>query len=193
MFIKSASLASVFLVGSTLILGGCGAEAPGASEDESVSDETVELGTTEQAVYIGWTAYTSEERAPIGCDGGSLPTQAQCSGSYCDNMRLNCQDSGAYRGGSYWTPYFSDNGIPVFRLCDPGYWMTGLACTGQYCDNLSLQCTYMSGISPKNCFWSGWHSEENTGLLNFGPGVYPTGAWCRGDYCDDIKYYLCQP
>ena len=79
MFIKSGSLATVLLVGSTLILGGCGAEAP---EDESVSDEAVELGSTEQAVYIGWTAYTSEERPPIVCDGGS-PSRLQANPVQC--------------------------------------------------------------------------------------------------------------
>ncbi|CAM3455460.1 hypothetical protein G4177_24835 [Corallococcus sp. ZKHCc1 1396] len=192
MFIKSGSLATVLLVGSTLILGGCGAETPETSEAEPGVDESMVLGTTKQAVYSGWTAYTSDGRAAIVCDGSSLPTRAQCEGRYCDNVRLDCQPTAGVRGASEWTGYFSDEGYPTAMICPPGRWMTGFTCLGDYCDRVSIQCTEMSNISRKNCFWSGWHSDE-AGALTFGPNLYPAGASCRGDYCDDLKYYLCSP
>jgi hypothetical protein len=190
MLIQSRCLASVLLVGSTLLLGACGAEVP---EEALVSEEAVPLGTTEQEVYSGWTAYTSDELPPVVCDGGSMPTAVQCTGKYCDNIRLNCQPTAGVPSGSYWAAYFSDEGTPVFRNCPAGYWMTGISCTGSYCDRISIQCTYMGNISAKNCFWTGWHSEEGTGALTFPVGYYPTGAWCRGDYCDNMSYFLCQP
>ncbi|WP_415835249.1 hypothetical protein [Corallococcus soli] len=152
------------------------------------------LGTTKQAVYSGWTPYTSDGLPAAVCDGSSLPTQVQCRGRYCDDVRLNCQPTAGVPGGVTWTLYFSDETYPPpGRTCPDGAWMTGFTCLGDYCDRVSIQCTYMSNISPKNCFWSGWHSEENLGVLTFGPNVYPRGAWCKGDYCDSLKYYLCSP
>lgn len=193
MFIKSAPLTAVLLVGSTLALGGCGADSPDTSVAEPVQDEAVELGTTEQAVYYGWTPYTSDELAPVVCDGGSLPKAVQCSGRYCDNMRMECQDTGGARGASYWSTYISDEYAYSFITCNPGYWMTGLACSGSYCDRISIQCSYMGNFTAKNCFDTGWYSEENVTPFSFPVGYYPRGMRCSGSFCDNVRFTLCQP
>ena len=192
MFIKSGSLATVLLVGSTLLFGGCGVEAPETSEEAAVIEEAVELGSTEQAVITGWTAYTSEEYPPVVCDDSSLPKSVQCTRSYCDNMRIECQPTVGVRGTSYWSAYFTDGSSNSTRYCNSGSWMTGIACKGSNCDDVSIQCTYMSNVSPKNCIWTGWMSEEGGGYMYFPMGYYPTGAACRGEYCDELRYYICQ-
>ncbi|QRK07367.1 hypothetical protein JQX13_46325 [Archangium violaceum] len=185
---KSSHLVAMLMIGSTFVLGGCGV----GTEDEAGGEEAASLATTQQEISSGWTSYTSEEYAPISCDGGSLISAFQCSGSDCDNIRAYCQPAGGVRGSSYWTPYFSEEGTN-YRYCDYGYWITGLACSGSYCDNISLQCSYMSNFGRKNCYWTGWMSEENGGYLGFGSGYYAVGVQCNGDHCDNKRYYVCQP
>lgn len=189
MSIRVKYLMAATLVGSTFMLGGCGVDT---AEEASGGEDTASIATTKQAIYSGWTPYTSEEYAPISCDGGSLVSAVQCRGAYCDDITFHCQPAGGVRGYSYWTSYFSEEGTN-YRTCASGYWVTGLACSGSYCDNISLQCSYMSNLSPKNCYWTGWMSEENGGYLGFGSGYYVVGVECSGDYCDNKRYHVCQP
>jgi hypothetical protein len=181
----------------TLFLGACG--APDPSQDSSTDDTQgsgaqngADLSSTQQAVYNGWTAYTSEEYAPVVCDSAALVNRAQCRGRYCDDIRAYCQPTAGTVGASYWTTYFSEEGTD-YRYCNAGYWVTGFSCSGDYCDNISLQCTYIYGISAKNCYWTGWHSEEGGGTLAFGNQYYARGAQCDGSNCDNKRYYVCQP
>ena len=146
---------------------------------------------TKYSVTIGWTAYTSEEYAPIVCDSGSLMNSVQCSGSYCDNIRAYCQPTGGSVGPSSWTSYFSEES-PNYRYCASGYWVTGIACTGSYCDNISIQCTRIYNVSTLNCYWTGWVSEESGGTLSFGYHYYPRGVQCNGSNCDNKRFYVCQ-
>ncbi|ATB42509.1 hypothetical protein CYFUS_007987 [Cystobacter fuscus] len=189
MSIKSSSLMSVLMMGSTFVLGACGV---GAAEDAQGREEVADLATQEQAVSSGWTPYTSDEFSPISCDGSSLISAAQCSGDYCDNIRFYCQPTAGVRGSSYWTGYFSDEGVN-YKYCDPGFWITAVACSHDYCDNISIQCSYMSNISQRNCYWTGWMSDENGGYLGFGSGYFAMGVQCSGEFCDNKRYYVCQP
>ncbi|WP_148273497.1 hypothetical protein [Stigmatella aurantiaca] len=170
------------MVGSVWVLGGCGVDAGG---HETGVDEAASLATTEQAISTGWTAYTSDERPPVNCDGSSLVSAAQCSGDYCDNMRLYCQPTTGVRGDSYWTTSY------VYAGCRAGYWITGLSCNDSYCTTLAVQCTAMINISPKNCYSSGVFSDED-GPLYFPAGYYPTYVNCAGSYCDRVSFKLCQ-
>jgi len=159
--------------------------------DPASDADAVSLESTEQAVYSGWTDWTSEEYPPITCDGASLMAAMQCSGGYCDNLSAYCSPTGGARGGSYWTSYFSEEGTS-WRTCPGGYWVTGISCQGWWCDNVALQCTYIGYLAQRNCHWTGWFSEEYGGYLSFGGG-YATGAACSGAYCDNMSYYVCQP
>src|SRR5689334_20262445 len=89
-------------IGSAMISGACGID------DRGLDAEVADLASTEQAVYSGWTAYTSDEYPPLSCDGASLITAVQCTGRYCDNIRAYCEPSSGVRGGSTWTSYFSE-------------------------------------------------------------------------------------
>lgn len=182
---------SVFSI-LTLALTGALFVAPGCAPDPT--DEADEEGSTEEAklaVSNGWTPFTSEEYAPIGCDAGSGMTALQCTGRYCDNFRAYCSPTGGSVGGSYWTSYFSEEGTNN-RVCDAGSWVTGMSCRGRYCDDVSLQCTSLGGISARNCIWTGWVSEENGGTLSFGAGYFMRGARCSGRYCDNMSFLVCQ-
>lgn len=185
---QSKCLMTALMIGGAVVLGGCGVAA---AEDEKSGEDTGSIASTQQPIYSGWTPYTSEEYAPIICDGGSLISAVQCSGSYCDNIRAYCQPTGGIRGNSYWTTYFSEEGYN-YRLCDAGYWVTGIACSRSYCDNISLQCSYISNVQATNCYWTGWMSEENGGYLGFGNGYYATGVQCNRSYCDNKRYYVCR-
>ena len=189
MSIKSSFLTAVLMIGTTATFGGCGM---GPAEPSNDQDAATSLATTEQEIFSGWTAYTSEEYAPVTCDGGSLISAFQCSGSYCDNIRAYCQPAGGVRGFSYWTPYFSEEGANS-KDCGIGYWVTGIACSGSNCDNISLQCSYMSNFTRKNCYWTGWMSEENGGTLSFGSNYYAVAVQCSGSNCDNKRYLACQP
>jgi hypothetical protein len=141
--------------------------------------------------YNGWTPWTSDELPPVGCDPGSLVGQFGCSGSWCDNVRLDCVPTGQSAGGSYWTGYFSEEGYN-YRLCASGSWMSGIACKGGWCDNVAIQCTSYPGITAKDCFWTGWISEEGGGTLTFGPGMWARGAQCSGSRCDNMRFMICR-
>lgn len=189
---KSLVTGVVVIVSGVFALAGCTADAApeetSLEEANATNEETV--GSTEQAIISGWTSYTSEEYAPVGCDGSSLASWYGCSGSYCDNNRLYCQPTAGSRGDSYWTTYFSEESTN-YRYCNSGYWVTGISCKGSYCDNIALQCSRMYNVSPRNCYWTGWLSEEN-GTLSFGAGYYARGAQCSGRYCDNKRFYVCQ-
>lgn len=191
--IGSGTSMAFLLMGSIFMLGGCGPAGTETDGELDLGDEEAEedIASTEQALYSGWTAYVSEEYAPIGCDSGSLMSAVQCTGAYCDNTRAYCQPTNSVLGGSYWTSYFSEESTN-YRVCAGGYFVTGMACKGAYCDNLSLQCSYVSNHSATNCYWTGWVSEEGGGTLSFGNGYYIQGAQCSGAYCDNKRFYVCQ-
>jgi len=182
------------LIGAIAAFAGCSAatDAGTPQEGDKADDQGADISSTQQAVTVGWTPWTSEEYPPIVCDSGSLFNAVQCSGSYCDNTSAYCQASGGSVGPSSWTSYFSEEGTN-YRYCPAGYWVTGLACRGNYCDDISLQCTRIYSISEANCYWTGWVSEEGGGYLSFGSRYYARGAQCNGSNCDNKRFYVCQP
>jgi hypothetical protein len=191
-------LAGFFALGGCVVEpidGGAGDEADvsddGAPANGAREDAEENVASVEQAVYSGWTAYTSEEYPPVSCDAGSVVDVAQCSGWYCDNISLSCHPSYRSPGPTTWTSYFSEEGTN-YRYCPSGAWLSGIACSGWYCDNIALQCTTLYSTTAANCYWTGWMSEEGGGTLFFGIGYYARGVQCDGAYCDNKRYYVCQ-
>ena len=180
--------------GAAVIVLGCGARDSSQTEEAAgnASGDRA-IATTQQAVSLGWTGYTSDEYPPIVCGGSSLVHQFQCTGPYCDNIAAYCQPSGGTPLDSYWTDYFSEEGANS-RFCNFGDWVTGFACSGPYCDRVSLECTSFINVhGPTNCHWVGPVSEENGGILQFGSTFYATGARCEGAYCDNMWFWVCEP
>jgi hypothetical protein len=183
------------LAGSVLILcgsmvGACAIDDQ-EQDNQEQGDEDEDLQSTEQAVYSGWTFATSEEYPPYGCDGASLVNGVRCTGGYCDNVALYCVPTGGARGGSFWTTYFSEEGVN-YRYCAYGQYITAVSCRGGWCDNVALQCTYIANITRGDCHWTGYISEEYGGTLYFGTGYYAVGARCAGAYCDNMSFYVCR-
>ena len=184
------SVVSLAFAGAVFVAPGCATDPADDVDEEAPSGDAL-VGESRSAITFGWTAYTSEEYPPIGCDNGSGITDFQCTGRYCDNFRAYCSPTGGSGGSSYWTGYFSEEGTNN-AVCSAGSWVTGMSCRGRYCDDVALQCTSMGGISEKNCIWTGWVSEENGGTLNFGSGYFMRGARCSGSYCDNMSFLVCQ-
>jgi len=82
----------------------------------------------------------------------------ECSGSYCDNLRLRGQDvfsdsSKTHQVSSvdsscYWTGWISeenpaDSNTQNYAVCRKDHAVAGVACSGSYCDNLTLMCCEM--------------------------------------------------
>lgn len=185
-------IASLSLAGS-LALVGCVADA---SQDDEARDDTgteERVGSAEEAVNNAWTGETSDGLPAIVCDSGSLMSTVRCTGRYCDNISTYCQNDGKGKpAASRWTPYFSEETVGV-TLCNADEWVTSISCTGDYCDNVALQCTKLTApyVVHSSCQWTGWVSEEYSGVLNFPPNYYMAGAQCNGSFCDNMRFWVC--
>jgi hypothetical protein len=143
-----------------------------------------------------WTYYTSEEYNSIVCENG-LVQGMQCNGSYCDNVKLNCDNfSGDLQAtGHRWTEYFSEDGNNS-RSCEENEFVTAIQCRGHYCDDVRLRCSTYDDISKGiNCYWlNPTLSEEDGGILLAPEGYFLTGLACQGRrYCDNKKLRVCTP
>jgi len=161
----------------------------GLENEQSNEQVTEELGQSEAKV---WTGFTSEEYPPLQCDSNSLINGVECSGSYCDNIRVNCTNVGVTHGYSSFTSTFSEEGAPYlnWRECGANEWVTGIACYGSNCDNVSLECTYIPNRTVGDCYYSQYISD-GTQRFDAPAGAYIRGAACRGSRCDDMKFLYC--
>lgn len=93
-------------------------------------------------------------------------------------------------------PMVSDEGGPSY--CPSNSAAAALQCVGRSCDWVSLTCCRYGWDTPRghrdadDHRWTGWYSEEETGLppgttVNSPPAGFVTGVQCRGDFCDDIR------
>jgi len=157
-------------------------------QKSAYSDEFV-IGSKDATAYA-WTDFTSEENPPRTCSTNEVARGFGCSGSFCDNVRLDCVNfAPATFSTRSWTSYFSEEGIN-YRYCPWQSWVTGIACQGSYCDNIALECT-RTNFSGSSCVWSGYFSEEDP------PFVVPSnhfirGVQCNGSFCDNKRFYYCK-
>ncbi|MDJ0764975.1 MAG: hypothetical protein QNJ97_18480 [Myxococcota bacterium] len=90
-----------------------------------------------------WTYYFSEEQDAEICPQKYFVTGIHLSGSYGDNISLECSkfedDTSGHTvrwGNCYWTSYFSEEA--EYLYLGAGYYMAGMDCRGSYCDNKSI-------------------------------------------------------
>lgn len=181
---------AALLLSPVFLLSGCDSGAID-DVDEEVDEEVAVEPQTEE--FRAWTGYTSEEYPPLSCPYRQAVRGVDCTGGYCDNISLYCQDSGRSPGWQAWQPFFSEEGSGT---ADEGHcpsgdmWVTGVDCSGGYCDNLSLLCTQFVGSATGSCAWSTWYSEEQSPFV--APwGYYVKGVECDGSYCDNKRYRYC--
>ncbi len=174
---------SIILGACLALLVGCGNVEDAQSNEEGSG----ELGQQEAPLWIG---STSEELPPLNCDAGYIINGMECSGSYCDNIRVNCTYGGVTHGASYWTTRFSEEGTN-WRECRYGEAVTGIACYGSYCDSVALECTAISGRPLGSCFWTTSWITDGSSPYYSPANTFIVGAQCRGQYCDDMRFLVC--
>jgi hypothetical protein len=184
----NASNKSFSLIAALTLLAIPAATGCVASSDDVEIDE-IEMTEADDLAPKAWTGFTSEENPPLECSAGTLVRGAECQGSYCDNIRIDCVSAAGTYGQSSWTSYFSEEGTNS-RTCPSGEWVTGIACQGRYCDNIALECTEVIGSSAGSCSWTSAYSEED-GPYQAGSGRFVRGVRCTGRYCDNLAYYVC--
>ncbi|PRQ02431.1 hypothetical protein ENSA5_23580 [Enhygromyxa salina] len=195
---RSTAWCALLLGALPLLANGCDTEEALLPSDyvEAEADNDVNDDVDEDLDdgFRTWTGYVSEENPPLICSNRYAARGFDCSGSYCDNVSMDCRYLSATIGESSWIPYFSEEGSAT---ADEGHcwgsnqWMTGVVCSGSYCDNLSLRCTAFPGTSAGDCHWSSWYSEEQSPF--YAPfGYYIKGLECDGNYCDNKRYRYCK-
>jgi hypothetical protein len=144
-----------------------------------------------------WTTWISEEFGPAECPDGMAVIAAECSGSYCDQIRLRCDTLADPIGEAHWTYWveaggdFFGNGNKSDATCEPNEWMTGIDCNGDFCDNVRIECS-PTNRTEANCDWTDdWYSEEQ-GVYSAPPDFYLRGVRCQGAHCDNKQYLICQ-
>lgn len=181
----------LFAACSLAVATACG---PVSDDPPPLPDESAKPGYGELAsrVLNGWTAYTSEEYAPIACGTGSLASQMGCTGSNCDNVAMYCRGMGVTFGDAAWSSYFSEENTN-YRTCSAGYWMTGLVCRGGNCDDISIECTRVTNRTVGTCRWADRQfSEEFPNTYSLPSGWFARGLACTGSRCDNLRVYECQ-
>ena len=140
----------------------------------------------------------SEEYPPAVCDSGSFVRSIQCTGKYCDNIKISCASfPDANLGRTEWTPWISEE--KGTRNCSGNRYIAGLACRGKYCDNISLYCVELKNYRTGSCSSTRSISEEKRGSLSFLEGIdkagqrmLAKGIRCSGKYCDNKKFTVCE-
>lgn len=135
------------------------------------------------------TNWFSEEGLGMGeCDGDEYLTEAKCSGSYCDSMKMRCEPLAPAVFGA-WHETISEEGPSNFTICPFDGMIDRIHCSGSYCDNLQVHCGFP--FVPRNeCSWTDWVSEEQNAWTKL-DGRFAAGIQCKGRYCDSIRLYAC--
>jgi len=155
---------------------------------DAIDDFTAESDPT----AFGWMGWHSEETPGAStCPANQVVTGFDCSGSYCDNVRLECHNYGGTVSGGSWSPWFEHNG-KISHSCPWGQQMTGVDCWGDNCDNISIRCSTSSSLATDRCTWSAWYSEENPSAFVVPVGSAIRGVWCSGARCDNKRFLECE-
>lgn len=155
--------------------------------DELAAEEEEQIETRSSAI-VSATPWFSEEQSAVYCPQGTAMMGIRCSGRFCDNVSMYCDDYPGLTGASYWTTYFSEEGSN-YRACANDEVVTGMQCAYRFCDRIRFRCTRTTQ-SLGSCAWSGQISEENSPLIG-SSGRFVQGISCRGSYCDNKQLLYC--
>jgi hypothetical protein len=166
---------------------------------------------SEEGDNIGWCPQGSGGSG-YACRGSYCDTQA---------LGCWTVSGGIDTSQAYWSPWFSEEGATDvyehrcithpdgshycedllvgtnFRYCYGGFpannkgIVTGVQCSGRYCDNKRLHCVKPAKGTLKDCYWSGYISEEIEDHF-YGDDEFVTGMECTGRYCDNVRLYICK-
>ena len=153
--------------------------------------DTVNAGI-DPVPFIMMPWFSEESFGMSECPANQVVTGFDCSGSYCDNVRLECHSYGTSLGATdEVSAWFEHNG-KYLHICDEGSKITAIDCWGDNCDNIKIRCTYAPGLDTARCQWSDWYSEENPSPFYAAPGDAIQGIWCSGTRCDNKRFLVCE-
>ncbi len=167
-------------------------------EEDARSADT--LGQVEQAATYRatWTRWISEEDGQCDtcgaiCPEGTVAIGVDCSGDYCDNIRLRCDRFTGLLDNHpshwEWSQWIGRDRADDF--CPDGEWITGIKCEGNWCDNVSVRC-HRSTVARGEVGLRWGHSEENPAYIAPG-GSFLFGLSCFEDmHCDNKGYHVAQ-
>ncbi|MGH1340290.1 MAG: hypothetical protein ACRBN8_01970 [Nannocystales bacterium] len=175
-------------------------------EEELVGDRSRPLEFTAKGdpQAFSFLPFHSEETPGASqCGVNEAVTGFDCSGHYCDNVRIECHGYGgsvppAIDGFSDWfevgpPPGIASGFVKTSHVCNADQKMTGIDCRGSYCDDISIECSPSPGFltDPDRCILSAWFSEENSGPFLAPVGTVIQGVQCQGTHCDNKRFLVC--
>lgn len=190
-----------------LALGAWFGAACGGVDETGLEGSGEPTASKSEAIINDWTPWMSEEPPAnfATCGGGdaSGATGAQCSGSFCDNMRLYCGPlpAGFTRTSTniWWSPNYVSEEQPGGVGCPNDMVLDGIRATGLHSDNISIRCSPTT-FPPQgvNCKWMPFFSEEQgTQFFDYDPMsvavAVAVAVKCSGSYCDNLSFFVCEP
>ena len=138
-----------------------------------------------------WTDWTTDGADSIHCtaDSGDMVDGVECEGSFCDNIRLRCRETGFSRQSFAWGDWFSEEGLNGW-LC--GGFMSGIDCDDDFCDNIRMKCENLQAAKQQCCYETEGTFSDEQGLFEAPEDFFITGIYCHGDFCDKKRYRLCK-
>ncbi|MCH9682492.1 MAG: hypothetical protein K0V04_13735 [Deltaproteobacteria bacterium] len=143
-------------------------------------DAAIPLGTIGTHSYI-----VSDEYGHVCGLGSGILTGLHCSGSYCDDVTLQCATPTMdYQGAKvpgelvncFWSNYYSEEDPWFAYGATANLWISGIECYGSYCDSKKYRVCELA--NPASC-------EDTCGAQA------SAGCWCDsqctelGDCCED--------
>lgn len=122
----------------------------------------------------------------------------QCTGGWCDNIRLLCDSFPGTLGALQpWTPFFSEEN-PAHACSGLDEWIVGIQCRGWWCDEIRFRCRKgtQAGartVERSSCGGTAVVSEETPPMSLEGTGRFLVGLDCDGGFCDNVSGTACQP
>lgn len=157
------------------------------------SEEGSNIGTTVSHPHPNryYTDLLTQNMHVCNANGeAGVVTGFQCdSGSYCDNIQLECATPGAWVGDTFeparftacsWSDYYSEEDPWFAYGATSNFWITGVECANSYCDDKRYHICTMA--PPANS------CDQSCG----GPS-YDSSCWCDelcttyGDCCGDYE------
>jgi hypothetical protein len=155
--------------GSVQISGTCGWDSAAITaaacsgrycDNMNLYCETLPAGFTPAPGELWWSPnYISDENpAGVSCPSGYILHAIAVTGSYADNLKINCAPMTYPPQGSNckWMPFFSEEqGTQHFNYTVQSYAPAvadGVKCSGSYCDNLSFHVCEPRCTSHADCF-----------------------------------------
>lgn len=149
----------------------------------SEEDSGVALLTSE-----GWYRHDTDSSHVCNFSGAAgVMTGIRCSGSYCDQISVECATPTVTFEGvtefvevedCFWTDPISEENPPF--VAPPGHFITGVDCSGWYCDNKSFHVCRMLGPS-NSCM------GECGGVARSGDCFCDDLCTSFGDCCSDYE------